>query len=84
MYTEAWKYDNLEVYDEWVGEKQAITSYGPLGALGRNGWYIQDYALDIFPSIAGYDIAGSNSRQNSDHQFSGFKVTLQISWAARQ
>ena len=67
--SEVWKVESPGHYNEWVLEKDVVTSYGPLGAIGRNGWYIQDYALDLFPSIAGFD--ASRYPLHNSNQLSG-------------
>jgi ABC-type proline/glycine betaine transport system substrate-binding protein len=55
IYPEVWMTEgDGEKYREYVRVRETVQSAGPLGVLGRNGWFCQDYLLDQFPELAGW------------------------------
>ena len=54
LYPEVWKSEEGEAYDRFVREKASVASSGPLGVLGRNGWYCLESDVARWPALAGW------------------------------
>ncbi len=54
MYPEVWLSEEGEKYDKYVRREESILSFGPLGALGRNGWYCLESLVERWPDLAGW------------------------------
>ncbi len=72
-------------YDQYILKEGSVQSAGPLGVIGRNGWFVQDELLETWPALSGYrGMRDPDVKQMLNFTFLAFGDSASSSWGPQQ
>ncbi|KAH3743265.1 glycine/betaine ABC transporter substrate-binding protein [Pelomyxa schiedti] len=79
---EVWPSGHSTDLQKYIYTDQTIASAGPLGVIGKIGWYFPSYVLDKYPQAANFNTMTSESRNTVLSYFSNTLYDGPSSWVS--